>query len=87
MTPTRRKQLVAYIACLRKAERRITVAGHKAYGFVYQSEFKFANSFRVQHAAKLIKERTFEKYAEAYHHLQFTRSKMQCELDGQQWQM
>jgi hypothetical protein len=87
MTPLRRKQLVAYIACLRKAERRIVLAGHKAYGCVYQSEYKFANSFRVIHAAKLIKERTFDKYAEAYHKLQYTRSRMQCELDGQQWQM
>jgi hypothetical protein len=83
--PARHKLLRTYCACLRRAERRIEIAGHIACGFRYDHDYKIAAQARVKSIIRAMRARGFESYAVARMKLQIARSKYRAELEGKYW--
>lgn len=82
LTPDRKHLLELYCKCLRRAERRIIIAGHIA-----NARGVDISSFRVQrplieHIAGCIKRRGVMPYGSALLKLQIARSRYAAELEG-----
>lgn len=82
LTPTRKKQLEAYIACCVRAERSILAAGHIVRGTSYSPDSWQRKSKRVQALTKRMRKDGESCYTLAFIRLQIARSKFAAELSG-----
>jgi hypothetical protein len=82
LTPTRKKQLEAYIKCIKRREAAIKYGARYATyqrSFVYVEEKEITRRGRLH---KLIRERGFAPYAKALLCLKEKRSQCAAELSG-----
>jgi len=82
LTPTRKKQLEAYIACCHRVESSILVAGRIADGWRYDSGSWQARSKRVKSIAERMRHNRGNIYALPLMRLRLARSKFAAELSG-----
>jgi hypothetical protein len=82
LTPTRKKQLEAYIACCARVEKSIMAAHHVAQGMVYNPKSWQARSLRVKRLAERMRHDKANIYALPFIRLQIARSKLSAELSG-----
>lgn len=85
--PARKKRLELIIAGIKRAERRIVIAGQIANCVPVNLERFFVQRPLIQHAAKLIRERGIVGHASAFMALVIKRSKLQCELEGRRFEV
>jgi hypothetical protein len=85
LTPSRHKQLQAYVKCCARKERAIKTAGRFVTGVPDSVTMNFQTRTRVNRIAKKMRARGYEPYALAMMALRIARSKCQAELDGHGW--
>ncbi len=82
LTPTRKKQLEAYIACCRRVENSIIAAAHIAEGARYDPNSWQERSVRVRSIANRMRNGHKMSYAQPLLQLRIARSRFTSELSG-----
>lgn len=82
LTPTRKKQLEAYISCCARVEKSILAAGHIVRGASYAPDSWQWKSKRVQSLTRRMRKDGDGCYTLAFVRLQLARSKFAAELTG-----
>ncbi len=82
LTPTRKKQLEAYIACIRRREMAICYAGSLVLGVPANSIATQRATQRYKSLVARVQTRGYEPFAQALLYLRLKRSKFQIELLG-----
>ena len=85
LTPTRKKQLEAYIACIKRREMAIRYAGNLVLGVPASFIKSQTATVRYKSLVARVRTRGYEPFAEALQALRLARSKFTAELEGLGW--
>jgi len=83
--PERKHQLEAYIKCLKRAERRIIIAGKRSMGIKIDISNFFVQRPLIIHIQSLLSDPRRDGFTTALMALRIKRSRFQAELEGREW--
>lgn len=85
LTPTRKKQLQAYIAGCKRAERRIIIGGrNRLHANIDLARFKIQRPL-IEHITSVYQGARAESFTVSLMLLRCARGRFQCELEGLEW--
>lgn len=85
LTPTRKKQLEAYIACIKRREMAIRYAGGLVFGVPANFLTTQRATARYKSLVARIQKRGYEPFGQALLCLRLKRSKFQIELERREY--